>query len=177
MTKIDSIALKLLPFIIVLIALVCAILSFANPFVKKITPTQRATYQDITKVEIRYPWNNPPMIYNLELHSRTINAIVNDINSLSYGKWRESLGGKEASSAVSIYLYSHTDTLVASFSLHPDLLQERAADYRQLNAQGFYREINIRQLPALKNVWCDLRNTYDYSVSKRGKYCATIKSF
>lgn len=171
MTKIDRIALKLLPFIIVLIALVWAILSFANPFVKKITSTQRATYQDITKVEIRYPGNISPIAYNLELHSRTINAIVNDINSQSYGKWRESFGGKEASSAVSIYLYSHTDTLVASFSLNPNLLQERAADYRQLNAKGFHIKINIRQLPALKAIWCDSKNINDYNLSQRDKYC------
>lgn len=171
MTKIDRIALKLLPIIVVLIALVWAILSFANPFVKKIIPTQRATYQNITKVEIRYPWNNSPMIYKPELHSRTINAIVNDINSLSYGKWRESLGGKEGASAVSISLYSHADALVASFSLYPETLHERASDYRQLNAQGFHREIDIRQLPALKTVWCDSKNTNEDNLSQWGKYC------
>ncbi len=171
MTKIDRIALKLLPIIVVLIALVWAILSFANPFVKKIIPTQRATYSNITKIEIIYPGNNSPVIYKPELHSRIVEAIVDDINSQSYGKWRESLGGKEGASAVSIYLYKHADTLVASFSLYPETLHERASDYSYLNSRGVFRKVDIRQLPALKAVWCDGKNTNEHNLSQWGKYC------
>lgn len=171
MTKIDRIAIKLLPIVVVLIALVWAILSSTNPFVKKIIPTQRATYQNITKVEIDYPYSNASTVYTTEQHSKTIQAIIDDINSQSYGKWRESLGGKEAASAIGIHFYNNSDTPVVSFTLFPNHLSERGSNYRQLGIDGFHRKIDIRQLPALSAVWCDSQNTNDYNLSLRGKYC------
>lgn len=171
MFKLDRIALKLLAITFFLTALAWIMLTFTSSFMTKTAPTQRTTYQNITNIEIRYPANNALAVYKIEQHSKTIQAIVDDINSLSYGKWRESFSGKEGASTVSIYLYNHADTLVASFSLYPETLHERAADYRQLNVQGFYREIEIRQLPALKAVWYDSKNVNDHNLLLRSKYC------
>lgn len=104
MTKLARMALELLPIIIVLIVLIWVILYFANSFVERIVPTQKSTYQNVSKVKIDYPAYGASAVYTIEHQSKTIKAIVNDINSQSYGKWRDSLGGKEGASAISIHL-------------------------------------------------------------------------
>ena len=168
MTKLDRIALKLLPIIIILIILVWIVFSLAN----QVVPTQRATYHNIAKVEITYRYaDDMVIIYDIERDLEKMQAIVDDINSQSYGSWRESLGGKEGASAISIHFYNHSKTPVASFSLFPSTLSERGPNYRQLGIDGFFRRINIKDLPALKAVWCDHKNTDAYNNLQLIKLC------
>lgn len=175
MTKLDRIALRIVTVIIILGVLAWAISSLVYP----IAPTQRATYHNITKVEVNYPHSITDAVYTSDYDSKTVSAIVNDLNSQSYGPWRQSLGGKEGASVVSINLYhsnEHGGSIAASFSLYPELLMERAENYRQLNAQGITRYIDIRELPALQAIWCDSRNTDDYNRSQRIQYCSNYPS-
>ncbi|MBE0405354.1 hypothetical protein ACT3TI_00365 [Psychrobacter sp. AOP22-C1-22] len=168
MSKLNRLAIKSIPIVIGFIVLVCVVYSLSN----QVVLTQRAIYQHIIKVEIKYPYSNDTKVYTIKHHPKTVEAITNDINSQSYGKWRENIGGKESINAVSVKLYSHTETMVASFSLYSNGILERGHNYRQLNAQGFHRQIDIMQLPALRQVWCDSKNINDYSLSQYGQYCA-----
>ena len=98
-------------------------------------------------------------------------AIVDEINSQSHGFWREGLGGKEGANVISIHIYSHSETPVASFSLFSNQLMERGPNYRQLNVDGFFRQIDIQALPALKEAWCGHRDIDAYHSLQLNKSC------
>lgn len=172
MIKIDNVALKILPFIMILIVMI----GIAFGFITQVAPTQRPIYESIIKVEVDYPSLNNKVVYDMTTHADELNSIVNDINSQRYGTWRQSSGGKEGASVVSLTLYrlntiNNTEEITASFSLYPQSLMERADEYRQLNAQGVIRAIDIRKLPALQAIWCDSRNATDYNTPLKHDYC------
>ncbi|MDO5768915.1 MAG: hypothetical protein Q4P13_05375 [Psychrobacter sp.] len=169
---IDKMVLKLLPFIMIFILVVWAIFRM----VTQAALIQRATYQNISKVQIDYPGLDNMLVYDITTHPAEIKSIVDEINSQSYGPWRQSFGGKEGASVVSLTLYrfntiTNKEEVTASFSLYPESLMERAKGYRQLNAQGMVRPIDIRKLPTLQDIWCDSRNATDYNMSMKQDYC------
>ncbi|MGO2622630.1 MAG: hypothetical protein ACTH8Z_06610, partial [Psychrobacter sp.] len=92
MSKLNRLAIKSIPIVIGFIVLVCVVYSLSN----QVVLTQRAIYQHIIKVEIKYPYSNDTKVYTIKHHPKTVEAITNDINSQSYGKWRENIGGKES---------------------------------------------------------------------------------
>lgn len=111
------------------------------------------------------------MVYDVQHHPEKITAIVNDINIQSYKSWIKANGGKETGGVVGISLYDNTNQSVASFSLSPDMLLERRENHRQLGVSGFYRLINLKDYPALQEVWCNPINTGTYNSFVQNKLC------
>lgn len=159
---------SIVTFSIITTAMVLSISACSLSFLPKlfehttIEPTTRATYQDIKQINIDYILNNRIIVKD----EATINKIVTELNKLSTGNWREIKGGK-ASEAVSINLYKKSTNdvydkthMVVSFSLSPSTIFEKAPEYRQLMAKGYSRDINLKQTPALADIWCNANNGY-----------------
>ena len=163
------IAIKLTFIATIFLPIVLCLTSCTN---KESSLTSRATYHDISKVEIENPYSNPILLsYDAKHQPEKMQAIVDEINSQSHGFWRKGLGGKEGANVISIHIYSHTETPVASFSLFSNQLMERGPNYRQLNVDGFFRQIDIQALPALKEVWCGHRDIDAYNSLQLSKSC------
>ena len=166
---------KSLPMVKVMFAAIITLLalfSIETILHKELKPTFKATYHNIIKVEVKYPdSNNTILVYDVQHHPEKTTAIVNNINIQSYKSWIKANGGKEAGGVVGISLYDHTNQSVASFSLSPNMLLERGENHRQLGISGFYRIINLKDYPALQEVWCNPINADTYSESIRHKLC------
>ena len=166
---------KSLPVVKVMFAAIMTLLalfSIETFFQKELKLTFKATYHNIIKVEVKYPDSkNTILVYDVQHHPEKITAIVNDINIQSYKSWIRANGGKETGGVVGISLYDNTNRAVASFSLSPDMLLERGENHRQLGVSGFYRLINLKDYPALQEVWCNPINTGTYNSFVQNKLC------
>ncbi|PNK59484.1 hypothetical protein [Psychrobacter sp. FDAARGOS_221] len=109
-------------------------------------------HQQVTAIDIAYPFTSKTISYNIQQHPEAVEAIVKDLNSLHNNRWRQSLGGKEGSNSITITVTDNQQQKI-SYSFSGTSILKRAPDYRQLNVKGDYTSIDLDKLPALKAIW------------------------
>lgn len=131
------------------------IIGYFDPNQTKISTKNK--YYNIQKIEIDSFFRNDSIcIKNPNCHftitdTQKIKQIIDEVNSLSTGKW-EKIFGKEASAIIHIDLYDKSDKNF-SLGLYKNYIIQKGEGYRQLGTTGFGREFDMDKTPQLKKIY------------------------
>ncbi len=119
---------------------------------KVLTSTQNK-YYDIQKIEVySFFTDNDPRSKSFTIEdSLKIRRIVDEINSLSTGKWSE-IVGKEGAAIIHIDLIDKNNKSFG-LGLYKNAIVQKGEGYRQLGVTSFSRQFDMDKTPELKEIY------------------------